>query len=455
MEHLPGSPIARFADLLLDAICLIDTDGRFKFVSNACELIFGYSKAEMVGMKALDMVAPHDRARSEAAVVSVMAGHRLTHFQNQYVRKDGTLVDLMWSARWSEEDQLRVAVGREITVLKRAEARQAALYAISEAAHATDDLQALFARSREIIGALLPIASFSVALYEDSGCELQYDYHSEDDHECAAHEQLVLRSCREVRRIGAPLRLAAPASPSLAPELREAIDAVSGSALAVPLAEGDRIIGVLVLRSFDSASYTDADLDLLTFVSTQLASAIARKQLHAQMLFMAMHDELTHLPNRRLFHDRLDTALARALRQQGRFALLFIDLDRFKQVNDQHGHACGDKLLQETARRIKGCLRDADTLARLGGDEFVVLIENILSLADASLVSAKIHQALALPVEVGAGVALSTTVSVGMAVYPEHGADAKALMVHADREMYVFKAQDVRRSAPAPAPTGC
>ena len=451
MEHLPGSPIARFADLLLDAICMVDSDGRFKFVSNACERIFGYTKAEMVGMKAIDMVAPHDRERTADAAASVMAGQRLTHFQNQYVRKDGTLVDLMWSARWSEEDQLRVAVAREITALKRAEARQAALYAISEAAHATGDLPALFARSQEIIGALLPLASFSVALHEDSGCALEYDFHHQDDHQCPAHAGLVLRLCQEVRRSEAPLRLAAPSQASLAPDLRAAIDAVTGSAMAVPLKEGDRIIGVLVLRSFDSSSYTDGDLDLLTFVSTQLAAAIARKQLHAKMLFMAMHDELTHLPNRRLFHDRLDTTLARAHRHQHQFALLFIDLNRFKQVNDQHGHACGDRLLQQTARRIKACLRDSDTLARIGGDEFVVLLENLLLPADAALVTQKIHAVLADPVDAGAGLMLSTTVSVGLAVYPEHGADAKSLMAHADRAMYAGKARTVAVGVPAPA----
>jgi diguanylate cyclase (GGDEF)-like protein/PAS domain S-box-containing protein len=441
MEHLPGSPIARFADLLLDAICLVDTEGRFKFVSTACERIFGYTKAELVGMKALDMVAPHDRARTEAAAASIMDGQRLTHFQNQYVRKDGTLVDLMWSARWSEEDQLRVAVGREITVLKRAEAMQAALYAISEAAHATDDLPALFARSQEIIGALLPIASFSVALQEADASDLQYDRHATPTHDCAAHTQLVMLLCQEVQRSAAPLLLAAPATAGMGPALRAAVAAMDGSALAVPLTAGERTIGVLVLRSFGSEGYTDGDLHLLTFVSTQLAAAIARKQLHAQMLFMAMHDELTHLPNRRLFYDRLDTALARAGRQRLQFALLFIDLDRFKQVNDQHGHACGDRLLQETARRIRGCLRESDTLARIGGDEFVVLLERIVSATDAAGVAGKIHQALAAAVEAGPGLHLSTTVSVGLAVYPDHGADAKSLMAHADRAMYARKAQ--------------
>ncbi len=438
MQHFIGSPVASFTDLLLDAVCLVDTRGKFVFVSNACEQVFGYTQAEMIGMTMIDLVAPHDRLRTLSAATAVMGGTPHTHFQNQYVRKDGSLVDIMWSARWSEPDQLRVAVARDVTVLKRTEAIQAALYAISEAANATDDLDTLFARSHAIIGALLPIASFSVALHGDQGCVLHCDFQTGGG-DPLQHAALITLLCEQVVRDNAPLLLRAPAPARLAPALRAAIDAMPGSALAVPLLDQDRAIGVLVLRS-SGAHYTTHDRDLLTFVSTQLAANIGRKQLHAQMRFMAMHDELTRLPNRRLFHDRLDTAFARAQRQQSQLAVLFIDLNRFKQVNDQHGHACGDRLLQETARRIKGCLRESDTLARLGGDEFVVLIENILLPDDAALVADKIHLALQAPVDVGAGLLLPITVSVGLALYPEHGADTKALLAHADQAMYAAKA---------------
>jgi len=440
MQHFIGSPAASFTDLLLDAVCLVDARGKFVFVSAACEQVFGYAQAEMIGMTMVDLVAPHDRLRTLSAATAVMGGTPHTHFQNQYVRKDGSLVDIMWSARWSEPDQLRVAVARDVTVLKRAEAMQAALYAISEAAHATDDLDNLFARTHAIIGTLLPIASFSVALHEDHGCKLLCDFQPAGS-DPVAHAELVGLLCEHVTRHAAPLLLQHPAPPHLAPALRAAIDAMPGSALAVPLLAHDRIIGVLVLRnSLDGARYTARDRDLLAFVSTQLAANIGRKQLHAQMRFMAMHDELTRLPNRRLFHDRLETAFARAQRQQTPLALLFIDLNRFKQVNDRHGHACGDRLLQEIAHRIKRCLRASDTLARIGGDEFVVLLEDLLLPEDAALVTQKIHHALGPPVELGDGLTLPITVSVGLARYPEHGADTKALLAHADQAMYAAKA---------------
>jgi diguanylate cyclase (GGDEF)-like protein/PAS domain S-box-containing protein len=434
------SSVASFADLLHDAVCMVDAHGKFVFVSAACERVFGFTPAEMVGMAMIDLVAPHDRLRTLLAATAVMGGTPHTHFQNQYVRKDGALVDIMWSARWSDVEQLRVAIARDVTDLKRAEAIQAALYAISEAAHATDDLDTLFARSHEIIGALLPIASFSVALHGDEGCKLHCDFQAVPEQVDPGHADLVHLLCEEVTRCKQPLLLEAPAPERVAPALRAAVDAMSGSALAVPLLAQDRVIGVLVLRSYvDGTHYTHHDRDLLTFVSAQLAANIGRKQLQAQMLFMAMHDELTRLPNRRLFHDRLDTAFARAQRQQAQLAVLFIDLNRFKQVNDRYGHACGDRLLQETARRVKGCLREADTLARIGGDEFVVLLENILLPADAASVAEKIHHALAAPVDLGAGHAVPITVSIGLAVFPEHGSDTRTLLAYADQAMYAAK----------------
>src|SRR5438067_819958 len=111
--HLP--PYETFLDLLLDAVCAVDSDGRFIFVSAAGEAIFGYSPQEMIGMRMIDLVAPQDRARTLARVDDVINGKASGHFENRYVRKDGRYVDIMWSARWSEADRLRVAVARDIT----------------------------------------------------------------------------------------------------------------------------------------------------------------------------------------------------------------------------------------------------------------------------------------------------------------------------------------------------
>lgn len=439
MEDIVDAPIANFTDLLLDAVCMVDASGRLVFVSAACERIFGYTQHEMIGQFIIDLVAPADRARTLAAAQNIMDGHSHINFENRYVRKDGRIAHIMWSARWSEADQLRVAVARDVTPLKQAQAVQSALYAISEAANASADLADVFKRSHAIIGELMPAAGFVVALCDTPNRHVQFVYHVDDS--TASDASLMTLLCEEVVRRAAPLLLEPGAADALPPPLREMANSMTGGALAVPLTTPQGIVGVVALRcAADDACYTVRERDLLLFVADQLGATIQRKQLHAQMQFMAMHDELTRLPNRRLFHDRLDTALARAQRQQEGLSLLFIDLNRFKLVNDRYGHACGDLLLQHVARRIASCLRESDTLARLGGDEFVVLLEQIAHASDAALVVEKIHRALAAPVDLGEGRQLQASASIGLAHYPEHGADRQQLVSHADQSMYAAKA---------------
>jgi len=439
MEHNIGAPIARFTDLLLDAICMVDADGRFVFVSAACERVFGYTPQEIIGKPMIDLVVHADRARTLAAAQDIMNGKSHINFENRYRRKDGSIVHIMWSACWSEADRLRVAVARDVTALKQAQAMQAVLYAISEAAHASDDLADLFRSSHAIIGELLPASGLGVALFDTPDRQLRFAYYTDDG--MPPEAPLLQLLCEEVVRRAAPLLLEHGATNVLPAQLQAIAHTMAGSALAVPLTTSQGIVGAIVLRSgTDGACYTVRDRELLSFVAEQLGAAIERKQMHAQIHFMAMHDELTRLPNRRLFNDRLDTALVRARRQQKGLSLLFIDLNRFKQVNDRYGHACGDLLLQQLACRIAACLRDTDTLARLGGDEFVVLLEGIASPSDAVLVMEKIHLAMALPVDLGEGRQLQASVSIGVAHYPEHGDSRQDLLAHADQAMYAIKA---------------
>jgi PAS domain S-box-containing protein len=169
-----SAPLASYIDLLLDAVCAVDKQGRFVFVSAACERIFGYSPEELIGRPMIDLVHPADRQRTLDAAREIMGGEPKLNFENRYLRKDGRVAHILWSARWSEVDQLRIAVARDITERKQAESRQAALYAISEAAHAAEDLLALFKRIHLIIGEWLPALNFSVALYDDHGAELSF-----------------------------------------------------------------------------------------------------------------------------------------------------------------------------------------------------------------------------------------------------------------------------------------
>lgn len=160
-----------------------------------------------------------------------------------------------------------------------------------------------------------------------------------------------------------------------------------------------------------------------------------------RMLHLAFHDELTGLPNRAYFQVRMDDALARSRRSGSMTALAFIDLDRFKPINDIHGHAVGDAALVAVATRLKEALRDGDCVARLGGDEFVAILEGLEAREEAEAVAAKLLAALRRPVLVEE-LRLDLDASIGIALYPGDGDDGEALLQAADRAMYRTKGRE-------------
>jgi len=181
--------------------------------------------------------------------------------------------------------------------------------------------------------------------------------------------------------------------------------------------------------------FGDGKIHSLCGISTDITE---RKAAEERMQRIAQHDALTNLPNRGLFNDRLHQAIAAAQRNRVRLALMFIDLDKFKPVNDTYGHGVGDLLLKEVAQRIQSCLRESDTAARIGGDEFIILLPVIETQQDAIKVGEKIlhvlNQTFAL-----AGHKLEISGSIGVAVYPDHGKNEKLLVRSADIAMYHAK----------------
>lgn len=165
----------------------------------------------------------------------------------------------------------------------------------------------------------------------------------------------------------------------------------------------------------------------------------ARKAAEEAVRRMAFHDHLTALPNRRLLEDRLHLALAKAQRGRLHLALLFIDLDKFKPVNDELGHDVGDWLLRQVAERLKVCLRESDTVARIGGDEFIVLLPEIGAAQAAIDVAEKIRAALEEPFPMDPGQTIRISSSIGVVIYPEHASDARELMRMGDEAMYQAK----------------
>jgi diguanylate cyclase (GGDEF)-like protein/hemerythrin-like metal-binding protein len=168
---------------------------------------------------------------------------------------------------------------------------------------------------------------------------------------------------------------------------------------------------------------------------------VTQQKRSAESVFkQANFDRLTGLPNRYCFFDRLSRELSRARRAQGQVALLYLDLDRFKPINDQHGHEAGDVVLQTVAQRWQACVRAADTLARLGGDEFALIATGLGAVTETGPIAQKLVQALQTPIRLPSGVDCSLGVSIGIALYPIHGQEMDSLMSAADTAMYQSKA---------------
>ncbi len=203
---------------------------------------------------------------------------------------------------------------------------------------------------------------------------------------------------------------------------------------------------VPVKRKDGSVFFADINSSLITFGGKTYLMGIfrdvtERRQIEEKMRRMAFHDPLTSLPNRVLFNDRLALALAHARRNKEMLAVLFLDLDRFKVINDTLGHTVGDQLLQAVAGRLKDCVREDDTVARLSGDEFSLLLPGITHVEDVDIIARKIIHKLKQPWVVG-GHELYITASIGIVLYPHDGKDAETLLRNADTTMYHVKEQE-------------
>lgn len=388
----------RLADLLLDVVFLVEQDGRIAYVNPACTIVFGYQPEEMIGRQMLDFIHPGDLQRTVAEMDLVVAGRLGLGFENRYLRKDGSVAHIHWAARWSDEDQLRIGVAHDISERKMAEQRQACMLALSTAALSAESHEAMFAAFHAILLELMPLRGLAAVL--DPGARVVY-------------------------------AAAMPGSGGAGPD--------TSRWFAEPMSTPGMKFGELRFDVERASLLSSRDRDVLQFAAAQAATVIERLALHADLAYAARYDELTGLPNRRLFQDRMQSAFARSRRDRSRGALLFIDLDDFKRVNDAYGHAIGDQLLQSVAHRIVTCVRECDTVARIGGDEFVALLENVESMEQADAVAAKIHKAIGKPLLLG-GVRLQAGASIGIALYPEHGDAPDHLMRYADQAMYACKA---------------
>ena len=205
-----------------------------------------------------------------------------------------------------------------------------------------------------------------------------------------------------------------------------------------------KILGAFALYFRKPMAPTEKDLQLFSICTNLAGIAIESRASEEKIRYLAHYDGLTSLPNRFLFKEYLDLALRNARRHGNKFAVLFLDLDKFKEINDTLGHDAGDLVLREMAKRLRGCLRHTDKIARMGGDEFYVLIEELGNGRYAADVAKKLLDAALRPVRIGDR-ECQLSVSIGIAIYPDDGNDGAMLLKNADKAMY--RAKDMGKNA--------
>ncbi|MFN3964216.1 MAG: EAL domain-containing protein [Silanimonas lenta] len=405
----------------------------------------------------------------------------------------GTALERHEGKRALEErvQQRTEALRAEVLERQRAERLQAALYRITALAsrhEREEDEPRFYAEVHGIVGELIDARNFYIALWDEERDEISFPY-SVDEKNPARPPRHAGRGLTEhVIHTGEPLLVDDATARGL-----QAAGVIQRSGtpsmwwMGAPMKVDDQPVGVIAVQSYrHDVGYTPRDLELLGFVATHIATAIGRRRaalalrtaylelerrvaertrelalaneslrqqisaregMERQLKHQALHDSLTGLPNRQYLLDRLVAAMSQHAAQPERlFAVLFLDLDRFKVINDSEGHLVGDALLREAARRIGECVRSPDTLARLGGDEFAVLLERIRSIEDAIHVAERIMQVLDRPFLVE-GRELHSSASVGIAMVQPHYHSAEEILRDADAAMYRAKADGRKRFA--------
>ena len=392
-----------------------DNDGVLQFVNDRfCEMV-GYTREELVGAKGELLLAYSE----DVTLMREKTRLRMRHVADQYEvrvrRKDGTVV-------WMEiggapvVDAAGNAVGsigvhNDVTERRMAE----------EALRESEARYRLMAEnSTDMISRT---SNKGIILYASDACRRLLGYEPSEIVGRSFYDFIFELDREEVRYLSALIHETGPTTFAYRVEKKD---------------------GSLVWFETTSRSVRDALTGKIREIVGVSRDVTERKRVEEQIEYQAYHDALTGLPNRRLFRDRLTVALAHARRLKNPLAVMFLDLDRFKVVNDTLGHSTGDELLKAIAARLQASLREEDSIARMGGDEFTVLLADLKTPDDAAKIALKVLETVALPLQID-GTELFITTSIGIALFPSDGDTAEMLLANADHAMY--RAKDAGRNS--------
>jgi len=407
---------ARYRGLLEaapDAMVVVNQNGEIVLLNVQAEKQFGYRRDELAGQKVKNIIPKGfaerliaDGTRSAAEALAQQIG---TGIELNGRRKDGSEfpIEIMLSPLESAEGILVTAAIRDISVRKAAEEHLAQMEARYRGLlEAAPDAMVVVNQSGEIV--LLNVQA-----------EKQFGYR---------RDELIGQKMKNIIPKGFAERLIADALRSAEDALAQQIG--TGTELNGRRKDGSEFPIEIMLSPLEGAEGV--------LVTAAIRDITTRKKAEALMIHSSEHDFLTGLPNRMLLNDRVNQAIRMAIRHKRKVAVLFLDLDGFKHINDSLGHPTGDKLLQSVGKRLVDCVRGSDTVSRQGGDEFVVLLSEEEDSEDASVIAKRMLRAVAEAHFIDQH-DLHITCSVGVSVYPDDGLNAEALIKNADTAMYQAK----------------
>ncbi len=405
-ERLRQASEERFAKVFAaspSAILIVHTDtGIYADANQAWLDLYGYTREQVIGRTSAELNTWVNRADRER----LLERPSLRGFETQHRNRAGQIIEVVESVEQIDLDgqMARVICVDDVTAQRRTERERAQLEARLTQVFQVGPHPIVIARAsdgsdRRCNNAWHQLFGYSPEEIEGHTSD---SLHLWVEPDFRARRQAVLARGDKVRNLETRMRT-----------------------------KSGNIVDVLV-------SSENVDLDGVTYLVTMLTDVTARKQAERQIEHLATRDYLTGLPNRLLFTDRLRLALARAARDNTRLALLFVDLDQFKNINDTLGHLAGDQVLIEAAARLSAVVRGADSVGRFGGDEFLLMLEGLGAVGDAGAPAQKLVEALAAPFDCN-GQLMKVSCSIGISVYPDDARNEEDLLRNADLAMYAAK----------------
>lgn len=451
-------------DMCGDSIYLTDVSTMtFLDVNTTASEKMGYTRAELLKMGPVDLLMADRQSLEKGFQAVIDAGAQGVKLESTALSKTGqkSIAEVHRRPMKVGNRWIIVSIARDVTARKRAELAAvrlgrmyAALSATEEAILRTRSPAELFQRVCDAAvdgGKFLTTAvllkkpnekKLHLTAGSGHGLEVLQTTDISLDETQPSGRGLVGTACRTGRsRVSNDYYQ----DPDTAPWHALAQQIGIAAATAVPIRRGHETIGALLFYSDEKYAFDAEIVALLERMTESMVYALDNFDLEAERIrnqehihYIATHDALTSLPNRVMFHELLHHAVESGKRYGRKFALLFLDLDRFKFINDSLGHEAGDIVLQEMSARFKACLRASDVVARLGGDEFVILLDEISTTRQVSVTGKKLLAAAIKPVR-ALGQDCRVTASIGIALYPRDGGDESTLMKNADMAMYLAK----------------